>query len=33
MKGELVGFDCSESDTYNATGVINHKLCTFHRHD
>lgn len=33
MKGELTGFDWSESDTSNATGVINHKLRMCHRHD
>ena len=33
MKGELIEFDWSESDTFNARGVINHKLCMYHRHD
>jgi hypothetical protein len=33
MKGELIGFDCSESNTSNARGVINHNLNIYHRHD
>jgi hypothetical protein len=33
MKGELIGFGCSESDTSKARGVINHKLYICHRHD
>jgi hypothetical protein len=33
MKGELIGFDWSESDTSTSRGVINYKLCMCHRHE
>jgi hypothetical protein len=33
MKRELIRFNWGESDTSNATGVINHKLCMCQRHD